>query len=238
MHLVIWTVPWGNATLNLSNWQTLITNHIRLTLTAGCFAFPWEMSILHNFRPISHAYLYSYFLPQPRWLLSFSCLLMSDSLWPHGLQHASLFCSSQSPGVCSNSYPLSQWCHPIISSFVSPSPTLNLFRRQGLFQSVSSSHPVAKVLEFQLQQQSFQWIFRVDFLSIDWFDLLAVQGTLSRVFFPKPLLSAKEIEPRGFKCILNVKKKFLSCSHSWKAMGFYDGKMKTLPLNISHGGHP
>ena len=43
---------------------------------------------------------------------------------------------------------------------------------------VYSSHQAAKVLEFQLQYQSFQWIFRVEFLRVDWFDLLAVQGTL------------------------------------------------------------
>ena len=161
------------------------------------------------------------------------------SLQPHGLQHDRLPFHHQLPElaqthVCwlSDAIPPS---HPLSSP--SP-PAFNHSEHQNLFKWVSSSHRVAKVLEFQLQQQSFQWIFRVDFLSIDWFDLLAVQGTLSRVFFPKPLLSAKEIEPRGFKCILNVKKKFLSCSHSWKAMGFYDGKMKTLPLNISHGGHP
>ena len=40
---------------------------------------------------------------------------MSDSLWPHVLQHARLPCSSLSPGICSNSCPLSWWCHPIIS---------------------------------------------------------------------------------------------------------------------------
>ena len=40
------------------------------------------------------------------------------------------------------------------------------------------SHQVAKILELQLQHQSFQWIFRIDFLRMDWFDLLAVQGTL------------------------------------------------------------
>ena len=44
------------------------------------------------------------------------------------------------------------------------SPALNLSQHQGLFQWVSSSHQVAKVLEFQLQRQSFQWIFRTDFL--------------------------------------------------------------------------
>ena len=45
-----------------------------------------------------------------------------------------------------------------------PPPTFNLSQHQGLFQWVSSSHQVAKVLEFQLQHQSFQWIFRIDFL--------------------------------------------------------------------------
>ena len=43
---------------------------------------------------------------------------MSDSLWPHGLQHARLACPSLSCGVCSNSCPLNQWCHPTISSSV------------------------------------------------------------------------------------------------------------------------
>ena len=65
--------------------------------------------------------------------------------------------------------------HPLSS----PSrPAFNLSQHQGLFKWVSSSHQVTKVLEFQLQHQSFQWIFRTDFLRVDWFDLLAVQGTL------------------------------------------------------------
>ena len=65
--------------------------------------------------------------------------------------------------------------HPLASP--SP-PTFTLSQHQSLFQWVSSSHQVAKVLEFQLQHQSFQWIFRNDFL-YDWrFDLLAIQGTL------------------------------------------------------------
>ena len=54
--------------------------------------------------------------------------------------------------------------HPLSS----PSPPLpNPFQYQGIFQWVNSSHEVAKVLDFQLQHQSFQWIFRVDFLK-DW----------------------------------------------------------------------
>ena len=57
--------------------------------------------------------------------------------------------------------------HPLLSPFP---PTLNLPQQQGLFKWVSSSHQVAKVLEFQFQHQSFQWTPRTD--------LLAVQGTL------------------------------------------------------------
>ena len=62
----------------------------------------------------------------------------------------------------------------------SPSPpAFHLSQHQGLFQWVSSSHQVAKVLEFQLQNQSFQWTPRTDLsFRMDWLDLLAVQGTL------------------------------------------------------------
>ena len=61
----------------------------------------------------------------------------------------------------------------------SPSPPArNLSQHQGLFKWVSSSYQTAKGLEFQLQHQSFQWIFRTDLFKDGWSDLLAVQGTL------------------------------------------------------------
>ena len=60
----------------------------------------------------------------------------------HGLQHARPPCPSPTPGVYSNSCPLSQWCHPTISSSVVPFS----FQQQGLFQWVSSLHEVAKGL--------------------------------------------------------------------------------------------
>ena len=64
-------------------------------------------------------------------------------------------------------------------SLLSPSvPAFSLSQHQGLFQWVSSSYQVAKVLEFQLQHQSFQWMFRLISFGIDWLDLLPVQGTL------------------------------------------------------------
>ena len=62
--------------------------------------------------------------------------------------------------------PSSRWCHLTISSSVVPfSSHLQSFPASGSFKWVSSSHQVDKVLEFQLQHQSFQWIFRTDFLS-------------------------------------------------------------------------
>ena len=74
-------------------------------------------------------------------------------------------CTSPTPGVYSNSCLLSQWCHPAISSSGVPfSSRLQSFPASGSFIMVSSSHQVAKVLEFQLQHQSFQWIFRTNFL--------------------------------------------------------------------------
>ena len=64
----------------------------------------------------------------------FSCLVMSHSLWPHGLQHTRLPCPSPSPRACSNSCLLSQWCHPTISSSVVPfSSCLQSFPASGSF---------------------------------------------------------------------------------------------------------
>ena len=65
---------------------------------------------------------------------------------------------------------LIQWSYPLSSP--SP-PTFNLSQHQGLFQWVSFSHQVDKVLELQLQHQSFQWVSRTSF-RIHWLDLLAV----------------------------------------------------------------
>ena len=64
----------------------------------------------------------------------FSCSVMSDSLRPHGLQHARLPCPSPTPGACLNSCPLSGCCHPTISSSVIPfSSCLQSFPASGAF---------------------------------------------------------------------------------------------------------
>ena len=74
-------------------------------------------------------------------------------------------CPSPTPGVYPNPRPLSWWCHSAISSSVVPfSSCPNPSQHQGLFQWVNSSHEVAKVLEFLLQHQSFQWTPRTDLL--------------------------------------------------------------------------
>ena len=110
-----------------------------------------------------------------------SVRVVSNSLRPCDLQHARPPCPSPTPGVCSNSCPLSRWCHPSypLSSSSPPAFFPNLSHYQGLFKWVSSSHQGAKVLEFQLQHQSFQWTLNTqDSFRMDWLDLLAVQGTL------------------------------------------------------------
>ena len=115
--------------------------------------------------------------------LLFSCSVMSDSLWPPELQHASLPCPSLSPGACSNSCPLSQWCHPTISFSVTPfSSCLQSFPASG---SLSMSHffasggrsigasALASVLPRNIQ----------DWFPLGWTALISLQSKeLSRVF--------------------------------------------------------
>ena len=97
--------------------------------------------------------------------VQFSRSVVSGSLQPHESQQARPPCPSQTPRVYSNSCPSSQWCHPAISSSVVPFSSCPLsLPTQGLFQWVNSSHQVAKVLELQLQHQSFQWTPRTDLL--------------------------------------------------------------------------
>ena len=89
--------------------------------------------------------------------------VVSDSLWPHGPQHARPPCPSPTPEVYSNSCPLSRWCHPSISSCVfSSSSCPPSFPASGSFQMSQFFASDDQVLEFKLQLQSFQWIFRTD----------------------------------------------------------------------------
>ena len=72
-------------------------------------------------------------------LLLFSHSVMSDLLWPHGLQHSRLPCPTPSPGVCSNSCPLSRWCHPTIS------PSVVLFSSCLQYFLASESFPMSRL---------------------------------------------------------------------------------------------
>ena len=97
--------------------------------------------------------------------VEFSQSVESDSLQPHGLNTPGFPVHHQLPELTQTQVhqvdDAMQSSHPLVSP--SP-PAFNLSQHQGLFQQVSSSHQVAKILEFQLQHQSFQWIFRTDFL--------------------------------------------------------------------------
>ena len=128
-----------------------------------------------------------YMSPQP-WTpltqfssVQFSCSFLSDSLWPHGPQHARPPSPSPAPRVYSNSSPLSRWCHPTISSSVIPFssclqsfPTSGSFQMSQLFASDGQSIGVsASTSVFPMNTQDWSISFRMDCL-----DLLAVQGTL------------------------------------------------------------
>ena len=112
--------------------------------------------------------------------VQFSPSVVSDSLWPHGLQPARLPCSSSISGACSNSCPLSWWCHPAILSSVVPfSSCLQSFPASGYFlmsQFFVSGGQKHWSFKFSISPSS-EYSGLISF-TIDWFDLLAVQGTL------------------------------------------------------------
>ena len=115
--------------------------------------------------------------------IQFSRSVMSDSLWPHGLQHARPPCPSPIPGVYPNSCPLSRWCHPTISSSVVPFsshlqsfPVLGSFQMSQFFASAGQSIGVsasASVLPMNIQ----------DWFPLRWAGWISFQFKgLSRVF--------------------------------------------------------
>ena len=128
----------------------------------------------------------SFLLLVPRYSgvpVQFSCLVVSDSLWPYGLQHTRLPCPSPTPGAYSNSCPLSRWCHSTISSSVVPFfsclqsfpasesfPVSRFFASGG--QSIGAS-ALAPVLPMSFQ----------DWSPLGWTGLISVHSKgLSRVF--------------------------------------------------------
>ena len=115
--------------------------------------------------------------------VQFSHSVMSDSLWPHGLQYTRLPCPSPTPGACSNSCSWSQWCHPTISSSVTlfssclqSFPASGSFPASQLFASGGQSIEVsasASVLPMNIQ----------DWFPLGWTGWVSLQSKgLSRVF--------------------------------------------------------
>ena len=114
--------------------------------------------------------------------VKFSQSVLSNSLWSRGLQHARLPCPSPTPGACSNSCPLSRWCHPTISSSVIPfssylqsCPASGFFPMSQDFTSLDQSIGVsASVLLMNIQ----------DWFPLGWTGLISLQSKgLSRVFY-------------------------------------------------------
>ena len=115
-------------------------------------------------------------------LLQFSCSVVSNSLWPHGLQHARLPCPSPTPGACSNSCPSSQWCHPTILSSVVPFSCLQSFPASGSCQMsqffVSGGQSIGVSVLASVLPMNFQ-----DWFPLGWTGWISLQSKgLSRVF--------------------------------------------------------
>ena len=141
--------------------------------------------------------------------VQFSRSVMSDSLRPHGLQHARLPCPSPTPGAYSNSCPSHRWCHPTISSSVVPF--------SSRFQSFpSGSFPISRffasggqsIVSFSFNiSPSNEYSGLISF-RIDRLDLLAVQGTLKSLLqhhsFPQTALSRPGILLKHQSCKLGT----------------------------------
>ena len=116
-------------------------------------------------------------------LVQFSRSVVSDSLWPHELQHARPLCPSPSPGFHLNSRPMSQWCHPAISSSVVP------FSSCPQSLPASESFPISQLLTWGGQSTgvsalaSFLPKNSQDWSPLEWTGWISLQSKgLSRVF--------------------------------------------------------
>ena len=169
----VWRIPWrikwqptpgflpGKSHGQRGAWQATIHRVAKSQTQLNSTTYWLDFYLLLR----SRAYIVRNLTQMPRTSQCSSATQSCPTLWPHESQHARASCPSPTPRVHPNPCPLSQWCHPTISSSVVPSPpALSLSQHQGLFQWVSSSHQLAKVLESRLQHQSLQWTPRTDLL--------------------------------------------------------------------------
>ena len=125
----------------LSDWTELDWNLVTKTKSVHWLHLPplevdWPQRFVFGCKSIYRITLsiFTVYL-SPFSSVQFTCSVMSDSLWPHGLQHARVPCPSPTPRIYSNSCSMSQWCHPTISSSVVPfSSCLQSFPVSGSFQ--------------------------------------------------------------------------------------------------------
>ena len=145
------------------------------------------------------------------WLPSvqFSPSVVSSSLQPHGLQHARLPCPSPTLRAYSNSRPWSRWCHPTISSSViSFSFCLHSFPASGYFPVSQFSTSRGQIIGISASAPVLPMNFDLISFKIDWFDLLAVQGTL-KTFLQhqssqvKPLITSQRYHLSGFFTVVH-----------------------------------
>ena len=122
----------------------------------------------------------------PHIKLQFSHSFMASSLRPHGLQNTRLPCPSPILEACSNSCPLSLWCHPNISSPVVPfSSCLQSFPASVFSNESVLSIRLPKYWSFSFSISPFSELSGMMSFRIDWFDLLVVQGTLKGLSTPQ-----------------------------------------------------
>ena len=151
---------------------------------------------------------------------------MSDSLRPHGLQHARFPCPLPSSRACSNSCPLSQWCHLKISSsaalsfWLQPFPASGSLPMSWLFTSGGQNIRVS-ASACPSNEYSGLISFR-----IDWFDLLAIQGTHKSLLLYTLVATNK---PRSWSCFL------IYINPHWKQPELLEEKKKDiLVLRLGH----
>ena len=110
----------------------------------------------------------------------FNHSLVSDSLWPHGLQHSRFPYPQPAPRAYSNKYPSSQWCHSIISSCYPLLLLPSIFPSIRIFSNESALHiKWPKYWSFSFSISPSNEYSRLISFRMDWLDLLAVQGTLT-----------------------------------------------------------
>ena len=161
------------------------------------------------------------------WIASaqFSLSVMSDSVRSHGLQHARLPCPSPTPGTCSNSCPLSQWCHPTVSFSVIPfssSPQSFPASRSSNESALCIRWPKYWSFSFNISPSS-EHPGLISF-GMDWLDFLAVQRTLKSLLQQH---SSKASIPQHSAFFLVQ----LSHNHSFDYMDLC-GKVMSLLFNM------